>query len=141
MLNGLYVESHDLGSRELRAEILGPSRPKGYNRFCKETIDMVNFKHEEGIKAQGKWVPNSKDEVSGSNMQQAHHELQPRRKINSQRNTQLLDHVNKERTPVQKQIILRNPNQSDSNMKKKLLTTNEERERDCGCSSWKRSEC
>ena len=35
--------------------------------------------------------------------------------------------MNRERTPVQKQIILRNPNQSDSNMKK-LLTANEERE-------------
>ena len=68
-LNGLYVESHDLGSWELRAEIPGPSRPTGDNRFCKETMDEVNFKHEERIKAQGKWVPNSKDEVSGSNMQ------------------------------------------------------------------------
>jgi hypothetical protein len=67
----------------LRAEIPGLSRPKGENRFCKENMDVVNFKHEERIKAQGKWVPNSKDEVNGSNMQQAHHELQPGRKINS----------------------------------------------------------
>ncbi|KAJ6924552.1 hypothetical protein NC652_017734 [Populus alba x Populus x berolinensis] len=125
-LNGLYVESHDLGSRELRAEIPGPSKPTGDNRFCKETIDMVNFKHEERIKAQGKWVPNRKHEVGGSNMQQTNHELQPGRKINSQGNTQLPDHVHNERTPVQKQIILRNPNQSASNMKKKLLTANEE---------------
>ncbi|KAL9404970.1 hypothetical protein Peur_001942 [Populus x canadensis] len=48
-------------------------------------------------------------------------------KINSQRNTQLLDHVNGEHTPVQNQIILRNSNQSDSNLKKKLSTTNKER--------------
>ncbi|KAJ6864428.1 hypothetical protein NC651_035091 [Populus alba x Populus x berolinensis] len=126
VLNGLYVESHDLGSRELRAEIPGPSRTTGDNRVCKETMDVVNFKHEERIKAQGKWVPNSKHEVGGSNMQQTNHELQPGKKINSQRNTQLLDHVHNERTPVQKQIILRNPNQSASNMKKKLLTANEE---------------